>query len=174
MSEILLPMLSSSIFMVLWLALTPFTHLEFILVCGVSWCPSFIFCTHLSSSPAPGIEKTVFTLLYVLTLKIFFKDSFNTFAHFMVGDLWAQLTTPHWVVSSFWPKWAGPCAPPSQFAWSHPGFFFFASPDEKSPQSEMFCPRRRVEKENNGNINTYINFHASIDNKLRFFLLWKT
>ena len=45
---------------------------------------------------------------------------FNTFAHFMMGDLWAHLPTLCWVLSSFWPKTAWPCAPLSLFTRSHP------------------------------------------------------
>ena len=34
----------------------------------------------------------------------FFEVSFNMFAHFMMGDLWVHLPTPHQVFSTFWPK----------------------------------------------------------------------
>ena len=42
---------------------------------------------------------------------ICFEDSFSTFAHFIMGDLWTHLPTPHWVFSSFWPKTACPPCP---------------------------------------------------------------
>ena len=54
----------------------------------------------------------------------FFEDSFNTFAHLMMDDLWAHLPTLHWVFSSFWPKMAWPCAPPSLFSQPQ-GLVFF-------------------------------------------------
>ena len=38
----------------------------------------------------------------------FLNDFFNAFAHFIFGDLWAYLSTTHWVFSSFWPKMAWP------------------------------------------------------------------
>ena len=41
----------------------------------------------------------------------FFEDSFSVFAHFMMGDLWLHLPTPHWVFSSFWPKMVWPPCP---------------------------------------------------------------
>ena len=48
------------------------------------------------------------------------------------GDLWAYLPTPHWVVSSFWPKTAwGPIHPKQLFC--------FVSLDEKRPQRETFA-----------------------------------
>ena len=40
----------------------------------------------------------------------FSEDSFNVFAHVMMGDLGVHVPTPHWVFSSFWPKMAwSPC-----------------------------------------------------------------
>ena len=81
-----------------------------------------------------------------LSLVKFFKR-LNAFAHFMMGDLWAYLPTLCWVLSSFWHKTAGPCAPPFLFIWSHSEQLFFF-PDEKSPQREMFCQCRRGETKN--------------------------
>ena len=42
-SEIFLPMFSSTTFMVSWLIFKPFIHLEFVFVYGVIWWSSFIF-----------------------------------------------------------------------------------------------------------------------------------
>ena len=70
---------------------------------------------------------------------ICFEDSFNTFSHFMMGDLWAHLPTPCWVFSSFRPKCHDPCAPPSLFTQSCPEWpFLFCYPRWKSPKREMF------------------------------------
>ena len=43
MSEILLPMLSSRIFIVLGLKFKSLIHFEFILMCGISWGSGYIF-----------------------------------------------------------------------------------------------------------------------------------
>ena len=51
MSEILLLMFSSRIFMALGLPFKSFIYFEFILVCGIKRWPSFIFCTYLSNFP---------------------------------------------------------------------------------------------------------------------------
>ena len=60
-SEIFLPMFSSRTFMVLQLIFKSFTHLEFILVYGVSWWSSFIFfaCT-CPDLPTPLVEEATF------------------------------------------------------------------------------------------------------------------
>ena len=69
-----------------------------------------------------------------------------------MGDLQAYLSTPCWVFISFWPKQHDPV--------SHPPYSpdlvlndFFVSPDEKSPQREMFCQCRRSKTKNNGSKN---------------------
>ena len=63
-SEIFLPMFSPRTFMVPWLTLWSFIHLEFIFVYGVSWWSSFIFfacsCPDLST---PFVEEAIFTPL---------------------------------------------------------------------------------------------------------------
>ena len=41
----------------------------------------------------------------------FLEESFSAFARSMMVDLWVHLPTPHWVVSSFWPKPAWPPCP---------------------------------------------------------------
>ena len=74
----------------------------------------------------------------------FFWRLFNTIAHFMMGDLWAYLPTPHWVLGSFWPKWHDTCAPPYPFMQSHPKWLFFVSPDKKSPQRKCFANMEEV------------------------------
>ena len=59
----------------------------------------------------------------------FFEDSFNAFAHFIMGDLLEHLPTLDWAV--FGPKWHDPCAPPSLFTRSHPRATFFCFPEWK-------------------------------------------
>ena len=49
MSEILLPMFSSRIFIVLWIIFESFIYFEFILVYDVNWWSSFIFHIYLSN-----------------------------------------------------------------------------------------------------------------------------
>ena len=69
----------------------------------------------------------------------FFKDSFNVFAHSMMGDLQAHLSIPSWVFSTFWPKTEIPPCPTLPI---HPILSqatFFVSLDEKSPQRKIFC-----------------------------------
>ena len=73
----------------------------------------------------------------------FFGDSFNSFAHFIMGDLPAHLPTPHWVCSSFWPKTEWPLYSTLPI---HLSDFFFVSLDEKIPQREMLCQCGRGEK----------------------------
>ena len=64
-SEILLPMFSSRIFMVLQLMFKSFIHFEFILVYGVSWWSSLIFSASTSPVfPTPFIDAAIFTELY--------------------------------------------------------------------------------------------------------------
>ena len=72
----------------------------------------------------------------------FFGDSFNVFAHFMMGDLWAHLPTLL-SVGSFWPKttWY-PCPTLPIHLLSLQMTFFFAYFSvwmNKSPQKETFC-----------------------------------
>ena len=68
MSEVLLLMFCSMIFMVLQLTFNSFMHSEFILVYGVSWWSSLTFFAHTSLIfPMPFIEETVFTPLYAYT-----------------------------------------------------------------------------------------------------------
>ena len=60
-----------------------------------------------------------------------FENSFNTFAYFMIGDLWAHLATPCWVLSSFWPKMAWPQCPTLPINLISPWTTLFVSPDKK-------------------------------------------
>ena len=79
----------------------------------------------------------------------FFEDSFNSVAHFMMGDLWAHLPTPCWVSGSFWPKMAWLHAPSYLFTWSAPRVMFSLFPQlKKSPHWEMFCQCGRGETKN--------------------------
>ena len=65
-SEIFLLMFSSRTFMASKLIFKSFSHLEFILVYGISWWSSFIFfvcaCPGL---PIPFIEEAIFSPFYV-------------------------------------------------------------------------------------------------------------
>ena len=58
------------------------------------------------SAPVGGVVRGCIWLQWII-----FEDSFNTFAHFLMGDLQAHLPTPCWVFSSFWPKMAWPPCP---------------------------------------------------------------
>ena len=69
-----------------------------------------------------------------------FRNSFNVFAHFMMGDLHVHLTILCWVFSNFWPKMAWSWCPNlSIYQISPQVTFFFVSPEEKSPPKETFC-----------------------------------
>ena len=65
-SEILLPMFSSRTFMMSWLILKSFIHIEFILVCGVNWWSSFTFCMYHSRSPSAICWRGNFVLHFML------------------------------------------------------------------------------------------------------------
>ena len=54
----------------------------------------------------------------------FLEDSFNTFAHFMMGDLQTHLPTTPGVQQCLTPKWHDPHAPPSLFTWFLPEWLF--------------------------------------------------
>ena len=71
----------------------------------------------------------------------FFEDSFNVFAHFMMGDLQACLSTPRWVFNSFWPWNSTTPMPHPHYSpdLTSTDWLFFLSLDEESPQREMFC-----------------------------------
>ena len=75
----------------------------------------------------------------------FFEDSFNVFAHVMMGDLWVCLLAPCWVFSSFGPKTAWPSGPNLPIHPILPWETFFCSPEWKSPEIEIFCWCRRGE-----------------------------
>ena len=66
--EILLPMFPSRIFMVSQLIFKSFIHFEFILVYGVSWWSSFIFCMYQSSSPNTTYCRGCFYSIVCLSL----------------------------------------------------------------------------------------------------------
>ena len=68
----------------------------------------------------------------------------SVFAHFM-SDLWAHLSTLHWVFSTFWPKTAW-LSCPTQI---HPRQLFFLFPQmKKTPQRETSCWCGRSETKN--------------------------
>ena len=60
MSEILLSIFSSRIFMVSGQPFKSLIHLEIILMCGVKWWSSFILCMYLSNFP-----KTIYWINYL-------------------------------------------------------------------------------------------------------------
>ena len=66
----------------------------------------------------------------------FFWKTFNTFAHFMMGDLWAHLPTLRWVFSSFWPKNGMTPVPHPPYSPNLSPSDIFVSWDEKSPRRE--------------------------------------
>ena len=66
MSEIFLPMFSSSTLMVLWLIFKSFIHLEFIFVYGVSWCSSFIYLNVTVKISQYHLLKRLFLLYFML------------------------------------------------------------------------------------------------------------
>ena len=85
-----------------------------------------------------------------IQLKWIFLRTFNMFAHFMTGDLWIHLPTPHWLLSSFWQKQHDLMPHPPHSPDLTPSNFSFVSPDEKSPQRETFCPCGRGETKKKG------------------------
>ena len=67
----------------------------------------------------------------------FFEESFNTFAHFMMGELQVHLPMLCWVSSSFLSKTWPPCSTlPIHLISPQVTYFIFL--DEKSPQSKAF------------------------------------
>ena len=94
-----------------------------------------------------------------LTSMNFFARLFQPFAHFMMGDLWVYLPTPHWVISSFWPKTAWPSCPhPPYSPYLTPSDFFCLSRWKKSLQREMFSPCRRSETKKHRNTKRHQNW----------------
>ena len=65
-SEIFLPLFSSSTFMVSWLIFKSFIHLEFIFVYGVSWWSSFIFLPVAVKISQHHLLKRLFLLHFML------------------------------------------------------------------------------------------------------------
>ena len=80
--------------------------------------------------------------------EFFLKTVSMHFAQFMMGDLRAHLLTPHCMFSSFWPKPAWSLRPTLPIHQVLPPATFFVSPDESSPQREVFCPWGRGETKN--------------------------
>ena len=82
--------------------------------------------------------------------EIFCKDSFNTFARFMMGDLWVNLPTLCWVFSSFWPKTAWPpprCPTLSIHPISPRATFLFCFPEwKKSSKRNIFADMEEVKQ----------------------------
>ena len=78
---------------------------------------------------------------------IFLEDFFNAFAHFMMGDVWAHLTTLHWVFSVFDQKQHGPYAPPSLFTQLCPKWLFFLFPQiQKVVKGKCFVDVEEVKQ----------------------------
>ena len=64
-SEIFLLMFSSRILMVSWLIFKPFNHLEFIFVCGISWCLILIFLhVSIQLSQHHLLKRVFYSILY--------------------------------------------------------------------------------------------------------------
>ena len=84
----------------------------------------------------------------------FFEDSFSVFAHFIMTDLRAHLTTPHWVFNSFWLQTAWPLYPtlPIHLILPQMSFCLFVYfPGWKTsshPQRETFCWCGKCETKN--------------------------
>ena len=57
-------------------------------------------------NPSVSVYQLVFLWEAAFSFSESFEDSFSAFAHFMMGDLWAHLSTRRWVFSSFWPETA--------------------------------------------------------------------
>ena len=74
----------------------------------------------------------------------FFEDSFNMFAHFVMGDLGTHLPTLCWVFSSFWPKTAWPPCPTIPIHPVLPWPIFFVSPNGKVLKWECFVDVEKV------------------------------
>ena len=80
----------------------------------------------------------------------FFEDSFNMFAHFMMGYLRVHLPISC-CVQQFWAKnWHNPHPPPSLFTQSRPKQLCLCFPNEKSPQRVTCCWCGRDETKKNG------------------------
>ena len=75
----------------------------------------------------------------------------NAFAHYMMGDLWMHLPTPHWVFSNFWPKNARPLVShPITLSCPWAIFYLFASLDEKIFLKRNVCWCGRGNRKKNG------------------------
>ena len=64
-----------------------------------------------SRNPSASVHQLAVLWEAAFGLSEFFEDSFNMFAHSMMGDLGAQLLTYHWVFGSFWAKPTWPLCP---------------------------------------------------------------
>ena len=54
-----------------------------------------------------------------------FENSFNMFAHFILGNLQVHLPIPHWILSRFWPQMAWPQCPTLPIHWILPPQWLF-------------------------------------------------
>ena len=99
------------------------------------------------SVPA-GIVMRVYIHSVSVNFFFFFGDSFNTFAHFMMGDLRAHLPTPCWVFSSFWPNTTQSlCSTLPIHQISPPETFcLFVSPWKRSSKGNVFLMWKRWNK----------------------------
>ena len=80
----------------------------------------------------------------------FLEDSFNTFAHFMMGDLQTHLPTTLGVQQCLTPKWHDPHTPPSLFTWFLPKWLFcLFSRWKKSSEGNILLMWNRWKKKNN-------------------------
>ena len=64
-------------------------------------------------------------------MNFLFEDSFNVFAHFVMGDLQAHLPTAHSMFSSIWPKHSMTPILPNRLILLQATFFVVVSLDEK-------------------------------------------
>ena len=78
----------------------------------------------------------------------FFEDSFNMFAHFMMGDLQVHLPTLCWLFSSFWPKAAWPPCPTLSIHSILPQWLFLlvSLDEEKSSNGNCLLVWKRWDK----------------------------
>ena len=98
LSEIFLPMLSSRIFMVLWLIFKSFIHLEFIFVYSLSWWSSFIFL-HVAVQISQNQLLRKLFLLHLMLLPPLSNINWPE----MWGYFWSLYSVPLFYVSVLMP-----------------------------------------------------------------------
>ena len=101
-----------------------------------------------SRNPSVSVYQLALLWEAVWCLWIFFEDSFNMLAHFLMGDLQVYLPTLHWVFISSWPKASCPTLPIHTIS---PWVTFTFPGWKKSSKGSVFLIQKRWNNNNNKN-----------------------